>query len=120
MSFTKRDYQSELNLGDAWMKYASSENEERILEFLEEVQWLPSQVTINRAIASLQLSRTDGLTKEFDCRIPSKAVIEAEEEGAIRLTAAEYKNIPAAEVLCRMRNPRFKEAVYKLVRAGQI
>jgi len=67
MSFTRRNYQSELIL-QAWQKFDSPENEERILSFLERVQWIPSQTSINRAIEHLGLQRTDGRTERDDVR----------------------------------------------------
>jgi hypothetical protein len=190
MSFTGRDYQAELNLHNEWRKYASIENEERILSFLQESQWIPSQTTINRAITHLELQRTDGRTakddarairadaqrnydaaarradqlpltrqeldefsrlsqadltrlywgedgkatdffsvryrkasREFGYRIPEKpapAEVENDDDDAVALTAAEYHALPAQVVLQRMRNPKFKLAVMRLVKAGLI
>jgi hypothetical protein len=60
MNFTARDYQSEINTNTTWRKYAGPDNLKRITAFLQEVQWIPSQVTVERAITHLQLPRTDG------------------------------------------------------------
>ena len=68
MSFKRSDYRSELYLHDTWPKFDSPEAESRILTFLEQSQWLPSQTTISRAIAHLQLVRTDGRTAKDDAR----------------------------------------------------
>jgi len=68
MIFTRQDYQSELNLHDSWYKYDGPTNLQRILTFLVEVQWLPSQTTVNRALAHLQLPRMDGRTGKDDAR----------------------------------------------------
>jgi hypothetical protein len=185
MSFTATDYRHEINLNDTWHKFDSPGNLQRILSFLEEAQWLPSQVTINRAIAHLQLPRTDGgsarkdanefkrqaqanfeaacavadafpfspqelrefsalsfadlqrkywaedgdffrvrynkAAREFGFVIPPKpAPPVVEDEGTIRLTAAEYHSMSAQTILQRMRNPKFKLAVMKLVAAREI
>ena len=187
MSFTRRNYQSELIL-QAWQKFDSPENEERILSFLERVQWIPSQTSINRAIEHLGLQRTDGRTerddvrairaeaqrnfdaaakqadqlpltrqeldefsrlsqadlarlywgddgkatdffsiryrkasREFGYRIPARPTpVEVEDDGSVQLSAAEYHAMPAQVILQRMRSPKFKLAVMKLVQRGEI
>lgn len=58
--FRANDYRSEINQNPTWPKFDSPTNLEQITTFLVEVQWLPSQVTVERAIAHLQLQRTDG------------------------------------------------------------
>jgi hypothetical protein len=189
MSFTVRNYTQEINMSTAWRKYDGQSNLERILSFLVESQWLPSQTTIERAITHLQLARTDGRAAKDDARdaraeaqrnfdaavkdadrlpltrteldefgrlsqaelqakywgedgqasdffsiryrkasreqgfrIPPKpAPVVADDEGAVKLSAAEYRRMPANEILRRMRSsPRFKEAVYRLVVAKEI
>jgi hypothetical protein len=59
-------------------------------------------------------------SREFGYRIPEKPAVEVQEEGAVRLTAAEYHALPAQEVLRLMRNPRWKLAVMMLVKNGLI
>ena len=189
--FKREDYRTELYLCSEFQnKYDSAENQERILTFLQEVQWIPSQVTITRATEHLGLPRTDGRTvkddarevrvaaqrsynaaaaqadrlpltreeldqfsrlshadltrlywgedgkandffsiryrkasREFGYRIPERPTpteAESQDDGAVKLTAAEYHAMPAQVVLQRMRNPRFKFAVMKLVKAGAI
>jgi hypothetical protein len=60
-------------------------------------------------------------SREFGYRIPDKPVpVEVEDEGAVKLSASEYHSMSAQEVLRRMRNPAFKLAVMKLVKARSI
>jgi hypothetical protein len=61
-------------------------------------------------------------SREYGYRIPPKPTpLVADDVGAVKLTADEYRSMPAQEILLRMRSsPRFKEAVYRLVAAGQI
>ncbi len=190
MNFTARDYQNEINTNAPWRKYAGAENLNRILVFLQEVQWIPSQTTIERAIANLELPRTDGgsarkdvieirrqaqanydaaaaeadalplnpqelaefaalsfadlqrkywaedgdffrvrynkAAKTFGYRIPEKpaALVEAEagqEDGtAVQLTAAAYKALSANDLKLKLRSPKFKLEVMKLIKAGAI
>ena len=58
--FRIKDYISEINQNETWKKYFSAEGHKVLLDFLVERQWLPSQFTINRAIAELNFTRTDG------------------------------------------------------------
>ena len=87
--FTARQYQSELNINNTWLKYDSAENLERIVSFLVEQQWLPSQVTVERAIADLKLARTDGRTSKDDQR-----EIRAEAQRSYDAAAAEADRVP--------------------------
>lgn len=66
--YTTKDYQHEINTNATWQKYASPANLKRITGFLQEVQWIPSSTTIDRAIAHLNLQRTDGRTAKDDAR----------------------------------------------------
>lgn len=89
MSFTRPDYRSELYLHGTWPKFDSPENEERILSFLEQSQWIPSQITIDRAITHLGLQRTDGRTIKDDAR-----EIRAAAQRSYNSAAAEADRLP--------------------------
>ena len=60
-------------------------------------------------------------SREFGYVIPGRfgeqAVADA---GQIELTAAEYYAIPSEVLKVRMRDPRWKAAIYRLIKAGQI
>jgi hypothetical protein len=66
--YKANQYRSELNLSNTWLKYDSPANLDFIVSFLVENQWIPSQTTIERAIAHLGLQRTDGRTARDDAR----------------------------------------------------
>jgi hypothetical protein len=87
--FTAQQYQSELNINNTWLKYTSPENLERIVSFLVEKQWLPSQVTVERALEHLKLARTDGRTERDDAR-----AARAEAQRRYDAAAAEADRLP--------------------------
>ncbi len=188
--YTIKDYTNEINTNVTWRKYAGPDNLKRIVVFLQEAQWIPSQTTIERAIANLQLPRTDGgsarkdtnelrrqaqvrfdaayaeadalplrpqelaefaalsfadlqrkywaedgdffrarytkAARTFGYRLPEKpaALVEAEagqEDGtAVQLTAAAYKALSANDLKLKLRSPKFKLEVMKLIKAGAI
>jgi hypothetical protein len=68
MSYTAKDYTTEITKNATWEKVFSPANLNKLLDFLEEHQWLPSQVTIDRALAQLQFRRTDGGSAASDQR----------------------------------------------------
>jgi hypothetical protein len=66
--------------------------------------------------------RYDRAVREYLFRVPPRPqqAVETQSEGEFELTAAEYHALPAREVLQRLRSPKFKAAVYKLIAAKKI
>jgi hypothetical protein len=58
--YRSKDYLAEISQNKTWPKCFSPANLNTLLDFLIEKQWLPSQVTIDRALTQLQFARTDG------------------------------------------------------------
>jgi hypothetical protein len=58
--YKTKDYLPEITKNETWPKCFSQDNLNTLLDFLIEKQWLPSQVTIDRALTQLQFARTDG------------------------------------------------------------
>lgn len=62
--------------------------------------------------------------REFGFVIPPRfgdqAISDSSESGEIQLSAAEYFAIPTDVMKVRMRDPKWKAAVYRLIKAGQI
>jgi hypothetical protein len=58
--YRTKDYLPEITKNETWPKYFSQDGLNVLLDFLIDKQWLPSQVTINRALTELQFTRTDG------------------------------------------------------------
>lgn len=71
--YKTQDYIEEISKNEAWRKVFSQEHLKTLLDFLEERQWLPSQVTIDRALAQLKLPRTDGGNAASDRRTAADA-----------------------------------------------
>jgi len=184
--YRTKDYLPEITQSETWPKCFSSANLNTLLDFLIDKQWLPSQITINRALTQLQFARTDGgsarkdaadirhkaqvqfdvacanaeaipLTPEelaefaslsfadlqrkywsedgdyfrvrygkaskiFGYKIPPRPQVagEIDESKEIKLTASEYHAIPTDVLKVRMRDPRWKAAIYRLIKAGAI
>jgi hypothetical protein len=54
-------------------------------------------------------------------RVPGRIqAVEASAEGEIQLSAVEYFALPTDVLKVRMRDPKWKAAVYRLIKAGQI
>jgi hypothetical protein len=68
MKYTAKDYTMEIVRNENWRKCFSPANLNKLLDFLEERQWLPSQVSVDRALAELKFRRTDGGSLEKDQR----------------------------------------------------
>jgi hypothetical protein len=58
--YRSKDYLTEITKNETWPKCFSPANLNTLLDFLIDKQWLPSQITINRALTQLQFARTDG------------------------------------------------------------
>jgi hypothetical protein len=184
--YRTKDYLPEITQNETWKKCFSPANLNTLLDFLIEKQWLPSQVTIDRALTQLQFARTDGgsvrkdaadvrrkaqasfeaacanaeaipltpdelaefaglsftdlqrkywsedgdyfrvrygkASKIFGYKIPPRPQVaeEIDESKEIKLTASEYLAIPTDVLKMRMREPRWKAAIYRLIKAGEI
>jgi hypothetical protein len=68
MSYKANDYTPAILANETWKKVFSPTNINRLLDFLIERQWIPSQVSINRALTELKFRRTDGGSAEKDAR----------------------------------------------------
>jgi hypothetical protein len=65
--------------------------------------------------------RYDRAVREHMFRVPGRIqTVDASVEGEIQLSAAEYFAIPTDVLKVRMRDPRWKAAIYRLIKAGQI
>ena len=65
--------------------------------------------------------RYDRAVREHMFRVPGRIqAVETPAEGEIQLTAAEYHAIPSDVLKARMRDPKWKAAIYRLIKAGQI
>jgi hypothetical protein len=65
--------------------------------------------------------RYDRAVREHMFRVPGRIqAVEASAEGEIQLSAAEYHAISNDVLKVRMRDPKWKAAVYRLIKAGQI
>jgi hypothetical protein len=184
--YRSKDYLTETSQNTSWPKCFSPANLNTLLDFLIDKQWLPSQITINRALTQLQFTRTDGgsarkdatevrrkaqskfdaacanaealpltptecaefsalsfadlqakywsddadffrvrygkASKIFGYKIPPRpqVVEEIDESKEIKLTVAEYRSTPAQTVCRLLRNPAYRRAVERLVKAGSI
>jgi hypothetical protein len=58
--YRTKDYLPEITQNETWKKCFSPANLNTLLDLLIDKQWLPSQITINRALTQLQFARTDG------------------------------------------------------------
>jgi hypothetical protein len=58
--------------------------------------------------------------REFGFVVPPKFGDQASVDGEIQLSAAEYHALPASVLKQRIRDPKWKAAVYRLIKAGQI
>jgi hypothetical protein len=66
--YTANDYTEQIILNKTWRKCFSARNNERLLDFLIGQQWIPSQVSIDRALTQLQFRRTDGGSERTDAQ----------------------------------------------------
>lgn len=66
--------------------------------------------------------RYDRAVREHFFRIPARPVQapDTQNDGEVKLTAAEYHSLSAREVQLRLRNPKFKFAVMQLIKSGAI
>src|ERR1700693_4202837 len=58
--YRSKDYLPEMTKNETWPKCFSPANLNTLLDLLIDKQWLPSQITVNRALTQLQFARTDG------------------------------------------------------------
>ena len=58
--YDRKRYVTALFASSEYAKYQSDAANQKMIEFLEEAQWPPSELTLARAIARLELPRTDG------------------------------------------------------------
>jgi hypothetical protein len=66
--YTTSDYEAILAKSTEWPKYGNPPAFAKILKFLIDRQYIPSQVSLNRAIRELGLRRVDGKTSTDDAR----------------------------------------------------
>jgi hypothetical protein len=69
MSYTAHDYEEIMKRPDStWAKFVSTQNFTRVLQHLIKAQYIPSKVSLLRAIRELDIKRTDGKTAVDDQR----------------------------------------------------
>lgn len=85
--YTAQNYTEEIIKNVTWRKCFSPANLEKLLDFLIDKQWIPSQVTINRALTQLQFARTDGGSARKDMQAEINAA-QRNLDGVIAETAA--------------------------------
>jgi hypothetical protein len=68
MSYQSKDYVPEIIANETWKKCFSPTNINKLLDFLIERQFIPSQVSINRALTELKFTRTDGGSAKSDAQ----------------------------------------------------
>jgi hypothetical protein len=71
--YTENDYKEILAKSAEWPKYSKAQAFDKILKFLTEKQYIPSQVSLNRAIKELGLRRVDGGSIQSDARAAKAA-----------------------------------------------
>jgi hypothetical protein len=113
MIYTRKDYGAEIHKNATWKKVVSSGNFEALMDFLLEHQWLPSQVTVDRALAQLKFRRTDGGSTETDKRAAVTAaqknldavIKEASLPPLTRDELAEFASLSAADLQAKFYGP---------------
>jgi len=58
--YSRKNYIDAVFASAEYKKYQSEASNKAVVDFLQEQQWIPSNLTIERAIAHLDLPRTDG------------------------------------------------------------
>jgi hypothetical protein len=66
--YKANDYTEEIIKNATWRKCFSPQNNARLLDFLIDRQWIPSQVSIDRALTELKFLRTDGGSASTDAQ----------------------------------------------------
>src|SRR5580704_12265313 len=113
MKYTAKDYTMEIVRNENWRKCFSPANLNKLLDFLEERQWLPSQVSVDRALAELKFRRTDGGSTEKDQRAAISAaqknldavIKEAATPPLTRDELAEFASLSAADLQSKYWGP---------------
>jgi hypothetical protein len=113
MIYTRKDYGAEIHKNATWNKVVSSANFEALMDFLLEHQWLPSQVTIDRALARLQFQRTDGGSAASDQRAAisvarknlDEVIKEAGEPPLTRDELADFASLSATDLQSKYWGP---------------
>jgi hypothetical protein len=58
--YTQKEYLQSIGATEEWSRYDSPGNLKQVLALLDNEQWIPSRVSVQRAIRQLGLRRTDG------------------------------------------------------------
>jgi hypothetical protein len=66
--YTENDYTEILAKSTEWPKYSNARAFDKVVKYLIDRQYIPSQVSLNRAIRELGIKRTDGKTSADDAR----------------------------------------------------
>jgi hypothetical protein len=74
--YTENDYTAILAKSTEWPKYNNAQASNKVVKYLIDRQYIPSQVSLNRAIKELGLRRVDGKTAADDKR-EARAAAEA-------------------------------------------
>jgi hypothetical protein len=74
--YSQKDYMQAINVSADWPKHNNPSHLEALMGLLMAQQWIPSRVSVQRAIKQLKLRRTDGGSAERD---NEKAVLAAQQ-----------------------------------------
>jgi hypothetical protein len=122
--YRTKDYLSEITKNETWPKCFSQGNLNTLLDFLIEKQWLPSQVTINRALTELQFTRTDGGSARKDAtEVRRKAQVQFDaacaSADALPLTPEELAEFASLSFADLQRKYWSEDADFSRVRYGK-
>ena len=93
--YSSKDYLTEITKNETWPKCFSPANLNTLLDFLIDKQWLPSQVTINRALTQLQFARTDGGNARKDA-----ADVRSKAQAQFDVACADAEALPLTPTEC--------------------
>jgi hypothetical protein len=89
MSYKNQDYTEILAKSTEWPKYSNAQAFDKVVKYLVDRQYIPSQVSLNRAIKELGLRRVDGGSAESD-----KRAARARAQANFDAVCAEAQRIP--------------------------
>lgn len=104
--YSRKNYIDVLFKSVEYKKYLSDEANKKMIAFLEEMKWPPSNLTIDRAIARLELPRTDGGSDRKDINERkraaqaqfSQAIADAEAIELTKVELDEFVSLSQAEL----------------------
>jgi hypothetical protein len=73
MSYKNQDYTEIVAKSTEWPKYSNAQAFDKVVKYLVDRQYIPSQVSLNRGIKELGLRRVDGGSIQSDARAAKAA-----------------------------------------------